>query len=336
MTVKEIARISGVSTATVSRVLNNGPVKKNTRDKVEAAIRELNHMPDDLTKRTLGTTQRAYALVTHSVTNYYSMEFAETVVNRCEQEEDLIVYLNRSDQYDKQYRCISDLLSRGVEGIILHDPPLLNYDLGFLHKLAERIPLVIVHSNPDLYDINSVMVDQEAGMRKAADFLIKKGYRNQLFLRGHFGFSFDLKERVWKEELLKAGIEPGGKSVVVVEGADMERGIETAYNLVSEHLKSGDIPDAVFTCNDIMGVGALRALRDAGLRVPEDVPLLSHDNTILASSFRISSVDLKISSLAHAALDLLDYAISGSDSEPRKILITPDLNLRDTTLERCR
>ena len=333
MTVKEIAKISGVSTATVSRVLNNGPVKKDTREKVEAAIRELNHMPDDLTKRSLGTSQKAYALVTHSVTNYFSMEFAETFINRCEQEEDVIVYVNRSDQYDKQYKCISDLLSRGVEGIVLHDPPLQNYDMGFLNKLSERIPLVIVHSNPDLYDVNSVMVDQGAGMRKACRYLLSQGLNKQLFLRGEFGFSFDLKQGIWEEEMAGNGRNPAASDVLMVDGADMEKGIERAFEVISEEIRRGNVPDAVFTCNDIMGVGALRAVEAAGLRVPEDISILSHDNTILASSFQLSSVDLKIPVWAHAALDLLDYAVNGRDSEPRKILITPDLVFRGTTAQ---
>ena len=331
MTVKEIAKMSGVSTATVSRVLNNGPVKKDTREKVEAAIRELNHMPDDLTKRNLGTSLRAYALVTHSVTNYFSMEFAETVINRCE-EEDILVYLNRSDRYDTQYKCIFDLLSRGVEGIILHDPPLMNYDIGFLHKLSKRIPLVIVHSNQDLYDLNSVMVDQEAGMKKASKYFLGKGLKKQMFVRGAFGFSFDLKERVWKEELKKAGYSVKDSDVLIIKGADREMGIAATYESVRTTLEEGNVPDAIFTCNDIMGVGALNAVRDAGFKVPEDITILSHDNTIMASSFQLSSVDLKIASLSHAALDLLDYNINGKDAEPRKILITPDLVFRETTI----
>ena len=330
MTVREIADASGVSTATVSRVLNNGPVKKETRERVETAIRELNHMPDDLTKKTLATSQKAFAIVTHSVTNYFSMEFAETVINRCDQE-DIVVYVNRSDHYEEQYKSISDLLSRGVEGIILHDPPLGEFDYGFLEKLSERIPLAIVHSDPDIFDLNSVMVDQEAGMRKAARFLLNQGLTKQLFLRGEVGFSFDLKERVWKEEMEQAGYRTEEQDCIVVKGADREKGMEKAYALVTEALTNGPVPNAIFTCNDIMGVGALSAIRDLGLRVPEDISLLSHDNTILASSFKMSSVDLKIPSLAHAALDLLDYTINGKDTEPRKIMITPELYMRETT-----
>ncbi|MGD1816650.1 MAG: LacI family DNA-binding transcriptional regulator [Pleomorphochaeta sp.] len=330
MTVKEIADASGVSTATVSRVLNNGPVKKETKEKVEAAIRSMNHIPDDLTKTVLATAQKAYAIVTHSVTNYFSMEFVETVINRCEKN-DILVYVNRSDTYDAQYKSICDLLSRGVEGIILHDPPLSEYDPEFLKKLSQRIPLVLVHSDPRIFDINAVMVDQEFGMRRATRFLLDQGLTRQLFVRGETGFSFDLKQRVWEEELKVAGVYSDEQQVLVIKGADREMGVEASYNQVFEALQGKNHPNAIFTCNDIMGVGALRAIEDAGLKVPQDISLLSHDNTILGSNFKISSVDLKISSLAHAALDLLDYAISGEDNEPRKILITPDLNLRSTT-----
>ena len=310
--------------------MNNGPVKKETREKVEAVIRELNHLPDDLTKRTLGTAQQAYAIVTHSVTNYYTMEFAETAIDRCEKN-GIIVYLNRSEGFDNQYKCISDLLARGVEGIILQDPPLQSYESEFFHKLAERIPLVLVHSNKELYDINAVMVDQEAGMHRATRYLLEDGHTRQLFIRGDFGYSFDQKERVWREEMTKAGFPPRPEDVLVLEDADHEKGIEVTYEAVRKILKKHEIPSAIFTNNDIMGVGALNAIRDSGFRVPEDITLLSHDNTILASSNGLSSVDMKNPSVAHAALDLLDYLINGNDTEPRRILITPDLVIRKTS-----
>ena len=330
MTVNEIAKASGVSTATVSRVMNNGPVKKETREKVEAVIRELNHLPDDLTKRTLGTAQKSYAIVTHSVTNYYTMEFAETVIDRCAKE-GIIVYLNRSDTFDDQYKSISDLLARGIEGLILQDPPLQSYESEFFHKLAERIPLVLVHSNKELYDINAVMVDQEAGMRRAARYLLDYGHRKQLFIRGDFGFSFDQKEKVWREEMKNAGFPAAPEDVLVLKDVDHEKGIDVTYEAVKGILQNGSRPSAIFTCNDIMGVGALNAIKDCGYRVPEDIALLSHDNTILATSNGLSSVDMKTPSVAHAALDLLDYLINGTDTEPRRILITPDLVIRKTS-----
>ncbi|MBN2628308.1 MAG: LacI family DNA-binding transcriptional regulator [Spirochaetales bacterium] len=331
MTVNEIAKASGVSTATVSRVLNNGPVRKETREKVEEAIRKLNHMPDDLTKRTLGTQQKAFAIVTQSVTNYYAMEFAETAIDRCEAE-GTIVYLNRSDRYDSQYKCISDLLSRGVEGIILHDLSVKEFEPDFLSTLSQRIPLVLVHSYEDFYGMNSVMVDQAAGMRRAARYLLDGGYTKQLFIRGNTGYSFDLKEKVWKEELCDRGITPEEDDVLTLADVNVEKGIELTYEAVSRILATGKKPSAIFTCNDIMGVGALYAVRHFGYRVPDEIAILSHDNTIMAVSNRLSSVDMKISSVAHAALDLMDYAINGTDTEPRKILITPDIVQRDTTL----
>ena len=82
---------------------------------------------------------------------------------------------------------------------------------------------------------------------------------------------------------------------------------------------------------DVRARSVLAACRMLGLRVPEDVSLVGHDNTILAVSGNFSSVDLKTPSVGHAAIDLLTYAINGADKEPRRVIITPDMVHRNST-----
>ncbi|HCM26432.1 MAG: hypothetical protein A2Z99_21020 [Treponema sp. GWB1_62_6] len=330
MTIHEIARESGVSIATVSRVLNKGPVSKEKRNLVEAAIRRLNYIPDDLTRRNLGAPSKAVAVLTHSMTNFFSMEFAETVIARYG-DAGTIVYLCRNDTGEAEYRCLADLMARGIDGIILHDPPLDNFESGLFAKMAQRVPLVVVHSFPEAYELNAVVVDQNIGMKKVMAHLLELGHRDILFLRNPYGFSFDLKEKVWREELTAAGSPPPDENVLSLPDTDREIGIERTEDALTALLETGRRPTAIFAANDIIGVGALNAVRRAGLRVPEDISIMSHDNTILASSYRLSSVDLKIRSLAHAAVDLMTYATEGFDKEPRRIMITPELVLRDST-----
>ena len=90
-------------------------------------------------------------------------------------------------------------------------------------------------------------------------------------------------------------------------------------------------PSAIFACNDIMATGALNAARLNGIRIPERLSLVGHDNTILAASGRFSSVDLKTQSVGHASIDLLSYAMGGIDKEPRRLIISPELVLRSST-----
>lgn len=330
MTIQEIAREAGVSTATVSRFLNNGSVSKEKKDLIESAIRRLNYIPDDLTRRNLGTSSKAVAVLTHSMTNFFSMEFAETIIGRYS-DEGIITYICRNDTAEAEYRCLADMMARGVDGIILHDPPPENFESGLFMKIAQRVPLVVVHSFPHVYELNAVVVDQFIGMKKVMTHLLELGHRDILFLRNPNGFSFDLKERVWRDELIAVEAPPEEGNVLYIPDTDREIGIERTEEVLTEFFKSGRRPTAIFAGNDIIGVGALSAIRNAGLRVPEDISIVSHDNTILASSNKLSSVDLKIRSLAHAAVDLMSYVAEGFDKEPRRIMITPELVLRGST-----
>jgi LacI family transcriptional regulator len=164
------------------------------------------------------------------------------------------------------------------------------------------------------------------------DHLIDLGHRDIVFIRGGIGYSFDTKEVVWRECLQAVGITPSDENIIVIPEGNSEFGIVQAEEKVREFLAGrAQMPTAIFGCNDIMATGALHALRSLGLRVPEDVSLVGHDNTILAASGRFSSVDLKTPSVGHAAIDLLSYAMNGVDKEPRRIIISPEIIHRNST-----
>lgn len=330
MTITEIAQAAGVSIATVSRVLNNGEVSKKTREKVESTILKLNYIPESMAHAIVKASTKAIAVVTHSMSNSYSMEFAEAVSD-CYAGSDVMFYLGCATEPQCEYRYLMDLMSRGVNGVILHDPPSGNYQTGLYDEISRRLPIVIVHSFPAEFKFNSITVDQRSGMHQAMRHLLSLGHRDIALVTGTEGYSFELKENVWKEELSAAGIEPDPSNVLRVPRSDVDDAIGLTEKIVSDFLASGRRPSAIFASNDLMGVGTQLAIRDAGLSIPGDISLMSHDNTMLALSARLSSVDMKIRSVALAAVDLMKYALAGEDKTPRHISITPELILRDST-----
>ena len=225
-----------------------------------------------------------------------------------------------------------DLVSRGIKGTILLDSSEYKTQSEIYNELGKYMPIVLVHSFPADFPFNTITVNQEIGMKNAMRYLINLGHRNILFVRGTKGFSFDLKEKIWKEELEKAGTPPAPEQIRTISDSDKKTGMETTYQAVSEYLEAGNRPSAIFTCNDIMAMGTLKALREKGLQVPRNISLISHDNTALAACNDITSVDMKIRSVAIAAMDLLDYAIGGNDTAARHISITPELVIRSSVL----
>lgn len=333
MTIVEIAKEAGVSIATVSRVLNNGSVSAEKRARVEAVIEKYKFAPNLLARGLINRKSETIGLITHGISNHYNMDFIQVVERHCTERENLlfVCICEGANQAENEVRFLNDLVARQVDGIILHDSTPENYESGFLSYLSKQIPLVTVCSFNSCDDINSVELDQVLGMKKVMRHLMDLGHRDILFLRGRYGYSYDKKEVVWREALAGGGAAPPPENLIIIEEGNAEAGILETEEKLDSLFKSGRIPTAIFGSNDIMATGALNAARGNGLRIPEDLSIVGHDNTILAASGHFSSLDLKTQSVGHASIDLLSYAMDGGDTVPRRVIITPELVLRSST-----
>ena len=329
MTITELAKEAGVSIATVSRFLNQGPVKEETRKKLEAIVLKHNFVPSKISKEIINGQTKTIAVLTHSVSNMYTAEFAEAVVN-LSSERKMTCYTGCCSGLESEYNYLLDFVGRKINGVILHEPKDGEAQLKLYERIAGRLPLVWIHSIPVDIEVNSISVNQEKGMKLAMEYLIGLGHRKIAYVTGQKGYSYTLKQQLWREELTKIGCPPQECDLITAERTDFIDGIKTTQEAVVKYLAAGNRPTAIFTANDIMAMGTINALTQFGLRVPDDVSIMSHDNTIIADSMNLTCVDMKIKSVAIAAMDLLDYAMNGSDKTPRHITITPELVLRQS------
>ena len=323
MTITDIAAKAGVSIATVSRFLNNGPVKEETRKMLEQVIREMNYIPQSAPLKAAGSMQKeSIAILVHSISNLYASEFAEEV-SRQYAKRDILCYTICCTNMQEEYHTLMDMMTRGFSGAILHDLADGDALAELYNRVGQKLPLVVVHSYPADLECNSITVNQEKGMKEAMAYLIENGHKRIAYVSGDVGYSFKAKEKIWREELEKIGVDAPKQDSIKATNTDFEEGAETTHAAVLKYLQDGNRPTAIFTANDIMALGTIAALSDMGLRVGEDVSLMSHDNTILAKSYNLTSVDMKIRSVGIAAVDLMDYALHGIDSTPRHISISP-------------
>jgi LacI family transcriptional regulator len=333
MNILDIAAAAGVSSATVSRVLNNGKVSPELKSKVEATIRAMNYLPNNLARSLITGKSMNIGVLTHSLSNSYAGEFVDAVGERLRElnYRQFVASASSVGASEEEAKYVSSFLSQKVDGIIMHDLSEENYSSGFFLEVSRRVPLVIVHSFVDgTAEINSVILDQVLGMRRVMDHLLGLGHRKIWFVRSA-GYSQDQKERVWREEMTALGCPPGPDDLIYIPDGDNEKGVHEATEAVAARLQALGPPTAIFACNDIQGVGTQAALRQHGLRIPDDVSLVAHDNTILAEVAQISSVDMKRSSVGHATVDLLMSIVQGKDKEIRRVYLTPDIVHRGST-----
>jgi LacI family transcriptional regulator len=335
VTIQDIAAEAGVSTATVSRVLNNKAVRIDSLEKVEAAIKKLNFIPNAFARGLMSKRSKAIGTLITSMTNSYYMEITEVIEKRIKDDGSMLLLCSTDGTYKSEKAYLQDLVSRQVDGIIIIDPSIENYTNGFFRSIAERVPLILVHSWTQFSGFNSVYIDQLFGMNQVMNYLWNLGHRRIAFIRGASkSHSYDLKEHLWEEFLVSRGTKNSRDFFVSIPEGNTEEAVQLAHDacipLLS--LPESKRPSAIFACNDLMALGVFSAAHEIGIKIPEEISIVGHDNTLLAfnSYPPMTTVNMKMRSLGNAAVDLLTHALNPEDPEPRKILISPELVIRNS------
>lgn len=344
MTIKDVAREAGVSIATVSRVVNGKQVLPDSQLRVEQAIKKLGYVPNALASGLSGKKSKTIGVLITSLTNAYYSEITEVIEKRLRETQSMLFLGITDGRPEVEAGYLESLQSRQVEGVIMIDPTVENFENGVYRETAKRIPLVLIHSFREIVGLNSVYIDQEAGMTKVMEYLWDLGHRRIAFLRGNHGHSFDIKEDAWRAFYRERGSSAPKDFVISIAQGNTDSAIHMASRACAPLLALPEQlrPTAIFACNDLMALGALSAVQAAGLKVPQHVSVIGHDNTNLAKSSTplMSTVDLKLPTLANEAADLLSSALeeyadaehrSERSDDSRWVYIEPDLIIRKSS-----
>lgn len=321
-TIEDVAREAGVSITTVSRVINgNYPVKKETRERVEAAIKKLNFQPNPLARSLINKRTNSIGVVVPGLTNMF---FTEVVhgIERIMRSRDYDVYISDSrGRADSEKRRIDKFLERYVDGIVLIDPQTENMKNGFIEEVSKKIPVVCINGYHENVRTNFVLSDEEKGTKEALEHLISLGHKNIAFIRGESSYSYDIKENLYKEYMKNIGIEPivitvqDGNNIDVVENT-----MRVLIELSSKYQLGKEIT-AFFACNDLMAVGVLNGCYELNLKVPDDIAIIGFDNIILSqmTNPKLTTVDQNMRLLGERAaqklLDLIEDKNLYSDTD---------------------
>jgi LacI family transcriptional regulator len=330
---EDVAREAGVSIATVSRVLNNHPVKEATRILVEETIARLDYRPN-LTARGLikGTSNRIGVIISNMENPYFS-SIMNNMEIRLREEGYLCNFSSAVSRSNMEREILAQHLDSGVDGIILVDVTSRNENMGLYADLNQSIPVVLINGNPDRHDVSQVIVDQERGMELAMDYLLSLNHKRIAYLRGpKDSYSFEIKEKVYREKLEAAGVEIDPSLIVMMDDADHFSAIETARDIMIPVLKRSDRPTAVFTANEVTGLGVINAARTLKLDIPADLSVMGHDNTYLSriSSPFMTTVDLFPSRLGFEAAEMMLQLLRQDNPYPRRLMFNPELVIRES------
>lgn len=326
----DVAARAGVSRTTVSFVINGRAgvqIPAETRRRVELAARELGYHPHGAARQLAGGASMTLGLVLRQSAEQVSADalLADTLWG--------IAAAARAGGYRVLVEPLAPdngsyaelLRSQRADGLIVSGPRRDDTELDAL--VRDGFPIVIQGSRPDL-PVPSVDVDNRAGARIAVEHLISLGHRTIGCITNAPLAYTAAAERLagYRDALLAAGIEPDDR--LVVEGAfDAASGHEAVIRLLERAR-----PTAIFVASDVVAIGALRGLRDAGLHVPADVSVVGFDDIPLAEHVDppLTTVRLPAHSLGVAAGQLLVNRVAGRDV-PERTLLPTQLVIREST-----
>lgn len=332
VTIEDVAKEARVSITTVSRVINNNyPVKEETRKRVEEVIEKLNFHPNILARGLINQKTDTVGIIVPSNTNL----FFPTVVKGIDsvlRKKGYTIYLCDSDNNeDEEIRYVKSLLGRMVDGIIVIDPQTANIKSGFYEKISKEVPLVCINGYNEGIDCNFVLNNEETGTIEAMEYLISLGHRRIAFVRGEKSYSYDLKERVYKDILNRYGCSEYKKIINVGHGNN-DYTVDNTIKTILQVLSETNAPTAFFACNDIMALGVLNACKRIGLHIPKDISVIGFDNIIISnlSEPKVTTVDQNMYTLGETAAEMLLKCINKNTHKSERIILDTKLIIRDS------
>ncbi len=276
VTHKDVAAQARVSVATVSYVINNGPrrVAAETRERVEEAIAALGYYPSEVARSLRLQQSSTVGLIIPDSANPFYAEIARELERACTEEGLLVLLCNSDRDPQRERRFVHMLRAKQVDGVVI--TPQGDVQALLQPLLAAHIPVVVLERA--LAGVHCIAIDDLEGGRAATQHLIDLGHRRIGVIR-HQSTALSMQRHQGYQQALAAAGIPYRSAFIIENGPTQADGYKAMLALLALPQR----PTAVFTHNDIMALGAMRAIYDSGLRVPEDVSLVGYDDITTAA-----------------------------------------------------
>ncbi|MBE7158826.1 MAG: LacI family DNA-binding transcriptional regulator, partial [Rhodospirillales bacterium] len=281
MNIMAVARRARVSTATVSRVINGTAfVAPETAGRVRDAIEALNFFPD-VNARTLGSGRSGmYGLIISDITNPYFPELVKAFEDIAVEHQQEVLIANTNYDPQRMEMCVARMLQRKVDGVAIMTSEVSEHLVNSLSR--RQIPMVFMDTPVDAPNTSVVRVDYERGVRTAVHHLIDTGHRDIAFISGPLSLaSAVVRAETFVRVLEESGLLTGAPASWRQEA---DHRVEGGHHAMQRILRSGERrPTAVVTSNDLTAIGAMGAIHEAGLRIPEDISVVGFDGIELSA-----------------------------------------------------
>lgn len=335
--IKEVARLAGVSVATVSHVLNNTKnVRPETKKRVEEAIDKLNYQINPIARNLRRGETKIIGFIVSDLSNYYFHDIARGLGNRLLKEGYRPVLIDCKEDKQLEIENIKNLLAGGIDGLIVapttEDFSYLNHILG-----RKKIPIVFVDRRPVGYNGDLVMSENEHGVYVGIKYLIEKGHTKIGFVSSRIDSTMNERLDGYRRAYAEAGlpvnenlIKTGDRFAVSLQS--LRHGV--SFRQTKELLENEGIT-AIFTGNLLASVGAFTCLRELEIKVPEEIAFLTFDDSfwLTMTTPSVSAVAQKPEEIGYIAADIICRRLTSNSptNEPfNYVRLSTELILRES------
>ena len=327
-TIKDVAKMAGVSTTTVSHVINKTRfVAKETEEAVMQAIKSLKYSPSAVARSLKVNTTKSIGMIVTTSESPYFAEIIHAVEDHCYRQGYSLFLCNTQNDPEKIKNHVEMLAKKRVDGLLVMCSEYTQHSLDVLSGFSS-VPMVVMDWGPNV-DTDIIEDNSFTGGYIATKHLIDCGHKAIGLIAGELDKT-TAKTRY--EGFVKAMNED---NLPIHENWILEGFFEPedGYECMNKILSQDSLPTAVFCCNDVMALGAISAITEKGLRVPDDISIIGYDN-IHSSRFYappLTTIHQSKSRLGAQAVNLLFERIANKDNnnhEKHRIAIHPELVLR--------
>lgn len=324
--INDVAKKCGLSVVTVSRVINNMPsVREYNRKKVTEAMLELGYQPN-AAARTLATGKSGViGMLVLSLNDTFFNDVVQAVNN----------YLMENGYY-LAISIMNDAINNGsginfifqeqrVDGILVLTP--VNEDDYILEMKKKNVPFVLIDNQKNNPSVPSILVDNYKGGYEITSHLIKLGHKKIAYIGADEIYLSSMeREKGFLDALNEAGMKP----YLIERG---QYGGQSGYEITKKWLEKGTIPTAIFVADDYGAFAAMHAIREFGLKIPEDISICGFDDDPLASMIhpKLTTVKQPGEEIGKKAVEVLLDLINGNGKRKSTIRIQPELKIREST-----
>ncbi|EJH44444.1 ribose operon repressor [Vibrio cholerae HC-46A1] len=325
---KDIARLAGVSTSTVSHVINKSRfVSDEIAERVNNAAQQLNYAPSALARSLKMNRTKTIGMLVTTSTNPFFGEVVKGVERSCYHQGYNLILCNTEGDNQRMKASINTLLQKRVDGLLLMCSTLEGERLDVFDRYPD-IPIVVMDWGPILFASDKIQDNSLQGGYMAAKHLIECGHKEIGCITGPLiRHQAQMRYEGYKRALAEAGIAINPDWIVE---SDFE--CEGGYQAFEKLYQRGKLPSALFVSNDMMAMGVIQAASQRGLRVPDDLSLIGYDDVHIAKFMTpaLTTIHQPKYRLGKAAVDTLLYRLENPDTTAQVVQLEPTLVVRNS------